>query len=97
MTFDLQANTSMAVVEQILKSALTDGDHLMSGAAGLGNLTVDPNSIHFIGESNLLLSHYQKNNVLIAGYNFGYKDLIYIFDVKQVYARHTFATSKTQM
>ena len=56
MTFDLQANTSMAVVEQILKSALTDGDHLMSGAAGLGNLTVDPNSIHFIGKSNLLLS-----------------------------------------
>ncbi|XP_072014975.1 uncharacterized protein [Amphiura filiformis] len=48
VTFDLAAHTNMSVVEQVLKNALSGGDHLMSGAADLGNLTVDPNSIRFI-------------------------------------------------
>ncbi len=53
VTFDLAAHTNRTIVEQVLRGALTGDDHLMSGTVGLGNLTVDPDSIHFIGGFSL--------------------------------------------
>ena len=49
VTFDLQANVTMEDVQLILESAVTEDQYLLTGAAGLGNLTIDPDSIYFSG------------------------------------------------
>ena len=50
LTFDLQANTNVDLVQTTMRGALTEDNTLMSGAVGQGNYTVDLESIIFNGK-----------------------------------------------